>query len=224
MGLVDEQAIRRAQQNLRDIGRLKPFSRGDVLMTSGKPSDEVLLVESGMVKVVLAAQNGSESILGMHGTGELIGEMGVMSGRPRSATVIAHVTGSATHIPANAFLRLLDRDRETMLMLQDTLERRLRMADHRTLAFASHDVPTRVGAQLLEWSQTCGERTRDGVVIRGLTQLDLAQTVAASLKSVEAALDDLRRLKLVETGRVRFRLPDPDLLEKVISKPGWRPK
>ncbi len=191
-------------------------------MASGRPSDEVLLIESGAVKVILASHNGSESILGFYGAGQLIGEMGVISGRPRSASVIAHFPGSATHVPANAFLRLLNRDRDTTLLVQDTLERRLRMADHRTLALASHDIPTRVGAQLLAWGKTCGERTRTGILIRGMTQRDLAQTITASVKSVEAALDDLRRRKLVETGRIQFVLPDPDRLESTLRTPGWR--
>src|SRR3954471_8594774 len=122
-----------ARESLRKIGQSRWFTRGRYLIRPGAPSDDVLLIESGAVKVVLGAANGTESILGFYGAGELIGEMGVMSGRPRSASVIAHVDGSALHVPAKASRDLVEADRQVLLLVNDTLERRLRSADHRTL-------------------------------------------------------------------------------------------
>jgi CRP/FNR family transcriptional regulator, cyclic AMP receptor protein len=191
-------------------------------MIAGAPSDEILLIKSGAVKVVLSAPNGSESILGLYGCGELIGELGVLSGEPRSATVIGHVDGAAIHVPSEAFRALLAQDRETLLLINETLHRRLRNADHRQLQLASRDVPSRVAAQLLAWAKSHGEQTGSGLVIRGITQRDLALIVTASEKSVEAALRSLRDAGLVETGRCRFTLLDPARLEQLLSQPDWR--
>ncbi|TCO61142.1 cyclic nucleotide-binding domain-containing protein [Actinocrispum wychmicini] len=160
-----------ARESLQQIGQSRSFTRGQHLIRPGAPSDDVLLIESGAVKVVLGAANGAESILGFYGAGELIGEMGVMSGQPRSASVIAHVDGSALHVPAKAFRHLMETDRQVLLLVNDTLERRVRSADHRTLAIASRDVRTRVGAQLMTWGRTCGLHTKDGLLIHAQVQI-----------------------------------------------------
>ncbi|MCG8916924.1 helix-turn-helix domain-containing protein [Actinokineospora sp. PR83] len=49
-------------------------------------------------------------------------------------------------------------------------------------------------------------------MLRGLSQQDLAMAVAASEQHVAAALAELRGERLVETGRLRFRLPAPEKL------------
>ena len=67
---------------------LKRFEVGDVLFRQGDPSDHVVLIRSGVVDVVREIGAGSIR-LGTAGEGEFLGEMGVLEGRPRSATVVA---------------------------------------------------------------------------------------------------------------------------------------
>lgn len=220
---VADQIIRRVSQTLRGIGRQQGFHRGDFLMRCGARSDEVLLIETGAVKAILSAENGAESILGIYGPGELIGELGVMNGRPRSATVIAYLDGVALHVPRTSFLRLFERDREVRTLVNDTLWRRLHNADRRQLALASLDVPTRVATQLLAWAKDHGVRAGTGLSVRGFTHRDLAQVVTASEKSVDAALKLLRSSGLLQTGRCWYMLPDPARLERLLGQPGWRP-
>src|ERR1044072_7816709 len=119
---------------LRYVGQPRPFRQGELLMLAGSPSDEVLLIERGTVKVVLSAPNGSESILGFYGRGELIGELGVMSDEPRSATVIAHLDGVALRVPGDAFRVVLQQDKDALVAVNEMLRRRLQNADHRQLA------------------------------------------------------------------------------------------
>jgi CRP/FNR family cyclic AMP-dependent transcriptional regulator len=220
---VQHQAILRAKETLRRVGHTRPFHRDEFLMRYGDRSDEVLLIESGAVKVVLSAENGSESIVDLYGPSELIGEMGVISGQPRSATVIAHIDGAAVHVVRDVFLRLQDEDHDVLVLINHALRRRLQNADHRHLAIASRDVPTRVAAQLLAWAKAHGEPTRAGLLVQGLTQRELAQAVTASEKSVDAALKLLRSEGLVETRRRRYLLPAPDQLEHLLSQQDWRP-
>lgn len=67
---------------------LQRFAAGDVLFRQGDPSDHVVLIRSGAVDVI--REIGADSIrLGTAKEGEFLGEMGVLEGRPRSATVIA---------------------------------------------------------------------------------------------------------------------------------------
>src|SRR3954465_10057849 len=139
---------------LRNSGRARPFRRGEVLMGEGTRSDEVLLIESGKVKVVLHGPNGADSILGFYGAGELMGEMGVMGDRPRSADVIARVPGIALHVDAHTFRTLLRDHPQLAAYVTDVLSKRLFQADQRQRLHASFEVSVRVAKQLLSWAQS----------------------------------------------------------------------
>src|SRR5262249_49570069 len=142
---------------LRNSGRPRPFRRGDVLVVEGAPSDEVLLIETGKVKVVLHGANGADSILGFYGSGALMGEMGVMGGRPRSADVTARTPGIAVHVDARPFRPLLRDPPSLSAYVTDVLSKRLFQADQRQRLHASFEVSVRVARQLLSWAQSSGE-------------------------------------------------------------------
>ncbi|GAB3584979.1 hypothetical protein GCM10027445_61890 [Amycolatopsis endophytica] len=192
-------------------------------MSFGAASDRVLLIESGTIKVILSEHNGAQVVTGPYGPGELIGELGVLEGRPRSATVVANQRGTAIRVPAQVFRDLAGRDQDVMVLINVTLRDRLHNADKRQLAIASQDVATRVATQLLAWARTLGEPAGAGLLLRGIPQSDLARAVVASEKSVDSALRALRADGLVSTSRLRFHLLDPNRLEYLLTQPRWRP-
>src|SRR4051812_1241429 len=60
---------------------------GNVLFRKGETSDSVYVVVSGLLAVVMNDPDGSERILDRLGAGEVVGEMGCITGQPRTATV-----------------------------------------------------------------------------------------------------------------------------------------
>ncbi|KAA9155924.1 Crp/Fnr family transcriptional regulator [Amycolatopsis acidicola] len=206
-------AVERARQRLRAAGRRTAFRRGQTLMSFGENSKDVLLIESGSLKVVLSERNGAQVVAGPYGPGELIGELGVLERRPRSATVIGHHSGAVVRVAAQVFRELTEQDRDVLVLLNATLRSRLHNADRRQLAIASQDVTTRVAAQLLAWARSFGDQDGREIVVRGIVQGDLAKAVVASNKTVDAALKTLRESGLLRTGRLRYVLPDADRLE-----------
>ena len=59
------------------------------LFTAGDPGDGFYLVDEGLLKVNVISVAGSERILAILGPGDLLGELSVIDGAPRSASVIA---------------------------------------------------------------------------------------------------------------------------------------
>lgn len=223
MWKVDEQTAEQARKILHRAGRPFSFRRGEILMSFGAPSEDVVLIASGSVKVVLSEQTGAQLVAGTYGPGELIGELGVLDRRPRTATVVALQHGTGVRVAAPAFRELFEHDRNVMLLVNSTLRARLHQADNRQLAIASRNVATRVAAQLLEWAEKFGTPEGKGIAVRGNTQGDLAGAVVASAKSVDAALKSLRDDGLIRTRRLGYLLPDPALLASLLQRPGWRP-
>jgi CRP-like cAMP-binding protein len=217
---VDFETVR---AKLRAHGRPAPFRAGELLCVAGELSEEVLLIETGSVKVVLPGKNGVDSILGFYGPGAVLGEMGVLSGNRRSASIVARTHGRAVHVDGTRFVALADDDREVWRFVTDLLRQRLSLADRRQEYRASLDVPVRLARQLLDLARELGEPEGPGFVVRGVTQAELAQLVTASQKSIEHAVSLLRKDGVLRTDRRYFQIMDADALERKLADPDWRP-
>jgi len=66
-----------------------PFSRGDIMTRQGNVAHWLYILVAGEAEVVLEAPDGARTKVGVLPAGSLFGEMGLMTGAPRTATVIA---------------------------------------------------------------------------------------------------------------------------------------
>lgn len=213
---MDDSSADRGRAALRSGRKPRPFRRGQHLITAGTPSEEVLLLESGLVKVVLPTAGSREPITGLYGPGDLLGEIGVTSGAPRSAHVIALVAGTALHVAGSHFLALRDEDPDVRRLVDETWRKRQRKADENHLR-QMRTGAARVAMCLLSWAREFGVEIDSGLELRGVSQQDLAHTVAMSVKTVEPVLHALRDRGMLETGRLWYRLPAPDRLGQFIA-------
>jgi CRP-like cAMP-binding protein/cytochrome P450/bacterioferritin-associated ferredoxin len=78
------------------------FASGDKLVVEGEPSDCAYLILSG-VAMVIKTQGDDYQELARLGNGQILGEHGVLEGKPRSATVIASSELQALRIESEAF-------------------------------------------------------------------------------------------------------------------------
>jgi CRP/FNR family transcriptional regulator, cyclic AMP receptor protein len=67
----------------------KTFHAGDVLVEQGKDGIGLVVISTGKVRVMKGNAGGEQVEVATHGPGEFIGEMTVLDGAPRSASVIA---------------------------------------------------------------------------------------------------------------------------------------
>ena len=100
-----------------------PLAPGEVLLEEGSPPDAMYVVTSGELEVVRRS-TGAPLLLNVCGPGDLIGELGVAHGRPRSATVRARSAATVQRIGAGALDRLLAHPRSARALLV-SMSRRL---------------------------------------------------------------------------------------------------
>ena len=60
-----------------------------VLFLAGDPGDSCYRVEVGLLKVTMVSRSGIERILSFIGRGGIVGELAILDGLPRSASVVA---------------------------------------------------------------------------------------------------------------------------------------
>ena len=85
------------------------MSAGDVVIRQGDPADRFYVIESGTVVVTQTDATGASRELRRMAPEEVFGELGLLSGAPRSATVTAATEGLLLALDADAFLDLVGR-------------------------------------------------------------------------------------------------------------------
>ena len=106
------------------------YRAGDIVFRKDDLSEFVGRIISGEVEVVRETE-GDSVVLGIVRTGEFIGEMGVIEGQPRSATVRALNEVTIEIIGKDDFLKLVSADSNTAFQLLSRLSARLRETDRR---------------------------------------------------------------------------------------------
>ncbi|MDX6402821.1 MAG: hypothetical protein QOH70_276 [Blastocatellia bacterium] len=96
-------------KRLLDAGEIKEHAAGQVLLKEGDSSDFVLLVLSGKLEVFVE-RDGKDLVLTEANPGTILGELAMLCGIPRSASVRAKADSAVLQWPDEAFRTLLVRD------------------------------------------------------------------------------------------------------------------
>jgi CRP/FNR family transcriptional regulator, cyclic AMP receptor protein len=211
-----------ARQDVLAMGTERRFAAQEPLLRESDNGTHVLILIEGWAVVSTATDRASARlILALRGPGELVGEMAVLDGAPRSATVMALGLVRAVVITGDRFRRFIARNPQANGLLMTQLVARLRTSDDERRLLASMTVLQRVAARLLEFAglppnqpapRRAGRPADGDAVLVDLSQHDLAAAVGATREAVAKALRLLRDARVVSTGQRRIHLVDQTVL------------
>ena len=178
-----------------ELERLAPalkrrsFRRGETLYHQGDPGHVLHVVLEGRVKVVLPSETGEEAVLTVLGPGDVHGEMALLDGEPRSATVIALEAVVSATLSREDFLDLLRRSPSAVEGVLAGLASTIRRLSAEVGDLMFLDLQGRLAKKLLELADTHGKNDGDGIEIQAtLTQEDLAGMIGATRPRVNQLL------------------------------------
>jgi CRP/FNR family transcriptional regulator, cyclic AMP receptor protein len=195
------------RQELLALGSERSYEHGEHIIVHGARDRHAVLLCSGRAKVIATTPGGRTCLLGIRQPGDIVGELSIVDGRPRSAAVVAAGDVVGRTVPGSVFVEFLDRHPRAAREVMRVIGERLRSADRRRMEFA-YNVPTRVACLLAEWVDARpGDRRSDIEV--WLTQREIAELVGAAEVTVQKAMRLLARAGLLTTtyGRVVVRSP-----------------
>jgi hypothetical protein len=102
------------------------FTNGETIVTEGEPGDEMFIIVSGEVRVLMAAQDGSDKEIVRRKPGEVVGEMAIISQEPRMATLVAAGEVRTLSIDRRQFEGILRMRPDTSLAVMRVLIQRIR--------------------------------------------------------------------------------------------------
>jgi CRP-like cAMP-binding protein len=136
----------------------------EALFLAGDGGDGCYLVEEGLLKVVIASHSGGERILAFLGPGAIVGEMSIIDGRPRSASVAAVRQAALKFLSRAAFEEFTKRYPDVYKYLVKLLASRLREANAVIAAGTFLSLKGRVARTLLELAEGFGQDVGSGVL------------------------------------------------------------
>ncbi|KFG66579.1 MULTISPECIES: Crp/Fnr family transcriptional regulator [Microvirga] len=112
------------------------FAGGQRFFSQGDPSDAAYVILDGRASVLLNTPGGDIQVAEL-GSNALVGEMGILSDTPRSATIMAAEPTTALRIDKRVFLELLAQFPQMSLAIMRELAKRLERTNAQLVAQSS---------------------------------------------------------------------------------------
>jgi CRP-like cAMP-binding protein len=194
------------------LARRSTYRRGEVVFHHHDPADAVHLIAKGRFDIRITAPHGDVVSLAIRGPGETFGELAVVTGAERSATVTALEAGETLVVRGSELRRLARQHPSVDEVLVRVLAEHVALLSERLVEAYTVDAETRVARRVLELGRVYGGAPP---VVIPLIQEDLAALAGTSRATVNRVLRDAETRGLVELGRGRTVLRDPEGLARL---------
>ncbi len=190
------------------------LARGELLHAAGDDVGHLFVVHRGRVKLVRSTAEGTQRVLRVAETGDVVGEHALLTGERPGYFVEALEDASLCTFSHADLAELLGRYPTVAIELLRILSSRLDEAEQ-ALTRAAVDVPVRLANHLLDLPTLRGE---DGLAVQwSMSKKDTASYLGTTPESLSRALSKLQRHGLVRSERGTTYLVDIDGLERLAS-------
>jgi CRP/FNR family transcriptional regulator, cyclic AMP receptor protein len=199
---------------------LHQLKAGDTLFQTGDSGDGCYRLDKGLLKVSLISPQVRERIIAIITPGAVVGDLAVIDGLPRSASVHALTSCELRFLSRSAFQRLAQGHPEIHQYLVRLLAARLRRADGIIASLAFLPVKARVAQALLALAENLGEETDSGGILipRSINQADIAAMAGVARENTSRILSEWARKKLVTKSSGSYRIDDRAKLRDEIGE------
>ena len=183
------------------LGTSQKYKKGNIVVLEQESGAALFVIITGKVKVVRMDEDGREVILSMFGPGEFFGEMSLLDGLARSASVVATVKSELFMIHRRDFLELFNEFPSVTISLLAELAMRLRKADMQIKSLSLKDAEGRVANVMLILADDVGIFRKGKVEIDELPlQQDIANMAGTSRETVSRMIH-----LFIEGGEVQIK-------------------
>ncbi len=194
---------------IENIGTRKVYKKNDVVLMEEEVGTALFVIIKGKVKVARSSTDGREVILTILSESDFFGEMAILDGLTRSATVTAIEESELFLIQRNDFLNLLREYPEISISLLQELTKRLRSADAKIKALSLKDAEGKVATVILQLADDIGKIKHGKVEIERLPlQQDLANMAGTSRETISRTLHTFAKKGLIELDGSKLSILD----------------
>lgn len=159
--------------------------KGDALIRQGDDADSLLILIDGQARITVYSANGREIVLEYAGPGTVLGEIALLDGGTRTASVIAMGPVRYLTLPRSVFERVLAENHRIALRLMRELAARLRRANQTIENDRAYAAGPRLARFLI---RLAGEEDAAKPAVIRLSQTELALFAGISRENINRQL------------------------------------
>jgi len=197
----------------------RQLAADETLFLAGDPGDGFYRLDEGLLKVTIESATGAERILAILGPGAIVGDLSIIDGKPRSATVTALRDCKLRFVSRTTFETFSRNEPEIYKYLVKLLATRLRDTDAIVAAGSFLPLKGRVARALLDLAHAFGNNVggKRVVIRQKVSQSELAAMAGIARENVSRIMNDWIRAKTVTRLSGYYCLEDPAKLEREIE-------
>jgi len=210
-----------AQETLEKIvksGVIQSYKKNSVILSEEDSGSALFVIAEGKVKVSRSSNDEKEVILAMLNESDFFGEMSLLDGMARSATVTAVEDSKLFIIQRTEFLDLLKRYPDVSIALLTELTKRFRASSMKIKALSLKDAEGKVATVLLQLADDFG-KIRQGIVeIDHLPfQQELANMAGTSRETISRTLHSFAKKGFIELDGSKLRIIDYEKFKEMFD-------
>lgn len=191
------------------------FTRGKELLAQGERGDRLLILLEGTARVVMLTANGREIVLAYAEPGAVLGEIALLDGGERTASVMATSDGTALQLGRNALKDFVAQYPEFGWQMMRQLAHRLRTANQTIESDRAYASGPRLARYLRRLIRDDGDRVK-----LELSQTELGNFAGMSREHINRQLKHWEEAGVITLEQGRVRVLDPELLEEIAEMEG----
>jgi CRP/FNR family transcriptional regulator/CRP/FNR family cyclic AMP-dependent transcriptional regulator len=182
-------------QKLAEVVIFKKYMKNQaILMEDDESANSMFVIVNGKIRISVSGYEGKDAILAIMEPGEYFGEMSVIDGEPRSASVYAVDPTELLVLRREDLLIQIEKNPKLALSMLIEFSRRLRAADTRITSLALLGVYGRVANIVIELAQSKGRKVGNMMVIENRpTHQEIAEMSGTTRETVSRVLGKLQR-------------------------------
>jgi CRP/FNR family cyclic AMP-dependent transcriptional regulator len=204
-----------------DLGKMleivseRSYRKGEVIFHIDDLGSTLFILKSGSVKIFLRDIAGREDILKVLYPGEVFGEMSLLDGQHRSATVAALERSTAIVIPRERFIDLIVEHPQIALNLLAHLSRRLRKTDEKIASLRFASAYGKVARVLLDIADNHGKKSNGCTLLDlRLSRQELAELAGMSRETFTRTLFEFQKNGSIRIDDRRIAILDETALRR----------
>jgi CRP/FNR family transcriptional regulator, cyclic AMP receptor protein len=200
------------------FGKARPvvLARNQTLFRAGDACDGCYRVSEGLLKVSVTAPSNRERILAILGPGALVGELSLIDGAARSASVAAIRESKLAFLRREDFDAFGDAHPEVYRHISALLARHLRDNNEALVATSFLSVKGRAARALLSLADAFGREVGSGRILihQKVSQGDVAAMAGIARENLSRILQEWKRAALIKKLASYYCVEDKAALER----------
>lgn len=177
-----------------EIASERTYRKNEVIFHENDPGSVLFVLKSGAVKISVCDRNGKEDILKIIYPGDFFGDMSLLDGRHRSATVSAMEKSTSLIIQREHFLALIKQHTNLVMNMLATMSRRLRKTDEKIASLRFADSYGKVAKVILDLAEEHGTRADGRIIIDlNLNRQDFADHAGTTRETATRILNEFQK-------------------------------